>query len=244
MRDGWRWTWRSSWGSSCGIDSATEAHAGLVLAHRGTDRLADPAHIPAGTPEGYPLQGPRRRGRDEEGSPGDDRSDGPGIRFPDWYFFRGVDRLGRNSMRRATLAAVALLVSWTGSTQAACYCTCVDGAPRQICQVPDEIPAACPRMQCPPPAALPPPGPVRALPPKGAYSCEYVQVRNGVIYQWRVLCASANRSSTALVPPAPPAIPSPLSKPQGQLCDSDRDCPPGSTCTRRSMNDAWRCSRR
>jgi hypothetical protein len=84
--------------------------------------------------------------------------------------------------------ALAALV-FSGQSEAACVCQCVNGQMRPLCSSSLDLPPICPLQLCPmvPPALAP--LPPMQLPPLGTSNCRNVQVWNGYQYVWRVICS-------------------------------------------------------
>jgi hypothetical protein len=143
-------------------------------------------------------------------------------------------------------AAVTLLIAL--DSNAACHCRCVENVERAICDSPQESMARCGQANCPvAPSTIKPPATHRAAVP-GTYSCDQMREYSPAMrrYEWTELCVSSSRSSTALVRPGPMPVRTgaQLGASAGSACGTDTDCPSGQTCTRRSMNDPWRCAKR
>jgi hypothetical protein len=144
---------------------------------------------------------------------------------------------------------------------ATCTCECVESQERAICMsVRDPVPV-CGKKACPAAPWIPKPSDSKLPAPAGTYGCEPMRVydRSTNKHWWSELCVTSSRSGVAYVrrgvlpiasSPSFPSASAPsrarrsTSSPSyggGALCDTDSDCPAGSTCNRRSTNDPWTC---
>ncbi len=92
-------------------------------------------------------------------------------------------------MSRALVAlGIAGALTPSGTTQAACRWTFVNGQNEQLCDSPTDTRSATTPLVIPPllPAIMPPIRPA-VIPPLGT-SCRQAQVWNGSAYRWRTLC--------------------------------------------------------
>ena len=151
----------------------------------------------------------------------------------------------------------------TSEAKAVCTCECVEGQERALCgSLRDEVPI-CGRKACPAPPWTPKPSDSKGPAPAGTYGCEPMRVYDRLSnhHYWSELCVGSARSGVALVRrpmalPVPSApIPSastsgrarravPYSGGGGVACNTDADCPGGSTCTRPGMDAPWTCHSR
>lgn len=104
---------------------------------------------------------------------------------------RGRLGMARFQVRYAAAAiALAAFFGGTGTAEAACQCSCVNGQVRPVCTSSIDIRPICTPGICPivPPAIKPIAPP--AIPPLGTKSCRMVQVLNPAtgLYEWRNLC--------------------------------------------------------
>ena len=148
--------------------------------------------------------------------------------------------------------------------KATCTCECIEGQERALCgSLRDEVPV-CGRKACPAPPWMPKPSDSKGPNPPGTYGCEPMRVydRNSNHHYWSELCTGSARSGVALVrrPIALPVPAAPLPSASstgrtrrigpsynsggGTACNTDADCPGGSTCTRASMDAPWICKPR
>jgi hypothetical protein len=146
--------------------------------------------------------------------------------------------------------------------RATCTCECVESQERAVCgSLRDAIPVC--NKSCPAAPWIPKPSDSKRAAPPGTYGCEPMRVYDRLAnrHYWTELCVGSSRSGVALVrrgiPPMMPSPPLPsssvASRPYrsappayggGPGCDTDSDCPMGSTCARRSTSDTWVCKPR
>ena len=147
---------------------------------------------------------------------------------------------------RSILVALALLFL-CGTARAACSCQCVNQFQRAVCDgVGDKVPD-CRALACKlVPLQLRPTEAPR-VPPRGATRCEQMQVFSNLSarYEWTQLCIPESRTFAGLLRPSHAPLPTPLTpRPRQAIpCGTDRDCPSGLQCKRRSMDAPWQCMR-
>jgi hypothetical protein len=166
-------------------------------------------------------------------------------------------------MRLPIALAFAASLLLAAEARAACTCECIEGQERALCtSLRDEIPV-CGRKACPAPPWSAKPSDSKLPPPPGTYGCEPMRVYDRLSnhHSWSELCTGSARGGVAFVrrPIAlpVPAIPMPSASSGrarraapayggggGVACNTDADCPGGSTCTRPTMNDPWTCHAR
>lgn len=135
----------------------------------------------------------------------------------------------------------------TSSAEAACACRCVNQYQWAVCDgLTDKVPD-CRALVCKlAPVAIRPNEPQK-IPPPGATRCEQMQVYSyaSARYEWTQLCIPDSRSFHGLLKPGGAPLPTPLNPRSRQAipCGTDRDCPSGLTCKRRSMDLPWMCAR-
>lgn len=148
---------------------------------------------------------------------------------------------------KRTIVAGFILLTLPIEGHSACYCYCVNQYQRAVCDgLSDKVPD-CRALECKPAPVELRPREVPRIPPPGATRCEQMQVYSYTLgrYQWSQLCIPESRSFQGLLKPASPPLPTPLNTRPHQAipCGTDRDCPSGLTCKRRSMDAPWLCSR-
>ncbi len=149
---------------------------------------------------------------------------------------------------RLALLLVLLFVADLPDAEAGCTCRCVNQFQRAVCDGPNDKVPDCRALVCKlAPIALRPDEP-RKIPPLGASRCEQMQVfsYSSGRYEWTQLCIADSRSFHGLLKPAgaPLAMPHIARPRQAIPCGTDRDCPTGHSCSRRSMDAPWLCKPR
>jgi hypothetical protein len=91
---------------------------------------------------------------------------------------------------RLAVSGAACVLTFSGTAQAACRWTFVNGQQQQLCDSPTDTPAKKPLLDVAPPLLPATMAPIRpaVIPPLGKTSCSQAQVWNGSAYRWRTLC--------------------------------------------------------